>query len=104
MRARELKALEWSDEGGGTLRLLDQTLLPRREVWLSVRSAEAAAQSIREMVVRGAPAIGIAAAYAMALAAAEAQRSGASEATRRAQLDKARALLASTRPTAVNLF
>jgi methylthioribose-1-phosphate isomerase len=56
------------------------------------------------MVVRGAPAIGIAAAYGMVLAAAEAERAGTGQAASLAQLQKARALLASTRPTAVNLF
>ncbi|HZN94784.1 MAG TPA: S-methyl-5-thioribose-1-phosphate isomerase [Myxococcales bacterium] len=101
---RDLKALEWIDAGGGALRLLDQRLLPAREVWLHVHSAEAAAQTIREMVVRGAPAIGVTAAYAMALAAMEADKSGASEATRRAHLERARELLAASRPTAVNLF
>ena len=105
MRARELKAIEWVDsDSGGALRLLDQGLLPGREVWLTLHSVAAAAQSIREMVVRGAPAIGITAAYAMALAASEAERSGAPDAVRRAQLERARELLASTRPTAVNLF
>ncbi|HYV49929.1 MAG TPA: S-methyl-5-thioribose-1-phosphate isomerase [Myxococcaceae bacterium] len=104
MPARTLKAVEWIDAGGGALRLLDQRLLPGREVWLHIHSAEAAAQAIREMVVRGAPAIGITAAYAMALAAMEAEKAGAPEATRRAQLERARELLAATRPTAVNLF
>ena len=50
MPAREIKALEWIDAGGGALRLLDQGLLPGREVWLHVHSVEAAAQAIREMV------------------------------------------------------
>ncbi|HEY8206830.1 MAG TPA: S-methyl-5-thioribose-1-phosphate isomerase [Myxococcaceae bacterium] len=104
MHARELKAVDWIDAGGGALRLLDQRLLPGREVWLHIHSAQAAAQAIREMVVRGAPAIGITAAYAMALAAMEAEKTGAPEATRRVQLERARELLATTRPTAVNLF
>ncbi len=104
MLAREIKAVEWTDAGGGALRVLDQQLLPGREVWLHIHSAEAAAQAIREMVVRGAPAIGITAAYAMALAALEAEKSGAPEGARRAQLERARELLASSRPTAVNLF
>ena len=104
MLARDLKAVEWIDAGGGALRLLDQRLLPGREVWFHIHSPEAAAQAIREMVVRGAPAIGITAAYAMALAAMEAEKAGATEAARRAQLERARELLAATRPTAVNLF
>ncbi|HVE83169.1 MAG TPA: S-methyl-5-thioribose-1-phosphate isomerase [Myxococcales bacterium] len=108
MLAGALKAVEWADKevdgAGGSLRLLDQRLLPGREVWLHIRSPEAAAQAIREMVVRGAPAIGITAAYGMVLAALEAERAGASEAARRTQMDRARSLLAATRPTAINLF
>jgi methylthioribose-1-phosphate isomerase len=82
--------MEWAD---GQLRMLDQRVLPGREEWIDLRSHEAVAQAIRDMVVRGAPAIGVAAAYGMALAA----KNGA-------ELDRARQLLAASRPTAVNLF
>jgi len=78
---------------GDRLLMLDQRLLPLREVWLELRSAEEVAAAIRDMAVRGAPAIGIAAAYGMALAARCDQ-----------DLVQTREVLAASRPTAVNLF
>jgi methylthioribose-1-phosphate isomerase len=84
---------------GRALRLLDQRLLPAREAWLELETAPAIAIAIRDMAVRGAPAIGIAAAYGAAFA----MRSGASTPPAE-RFDTARRLLASTRPTAVNLF
>ncbi|MEQ9477885.1 MAG: S-methyl-5-thioribose-1-phosphate isomerase, partial [Algiphilus sp.] len=77
-------------EGG--LQLLDQRLLPLEARWLDIPNAAAAAQAIHEMVVRGAPAIGITAAYGLALAALQGEdREAAAE------------RLAASRPTAVNL-
>ena len=78
---------------GGALELLDQTRLPGAEVWLRCERPEQVADAIRHLAVRGAPAIGVAAAYALVLAARQPDVSfeGAAE------------LLASTRPTAVNL-
>ncbi len=84
---------------GRILRLLDQRLLPAREVWLELTKAPEIAVSIRDMAVRGAPAIGVAAAYGAAFAL----RSG-SPAPSRERFEVARRLLAATRPTAVNLF
>lgn len=84
---------------GRVLRLLDQRLLPEREVWLEIEKAAEVAVAIRDMAVRGAPAIGVAAAYGAAFAL----RSGA-PAPARERFDVARRLLAATRPTAVNLF
>ena len=84
---------------GSTLRLLDQRLLPAREVWLTLTKAPEVALAIREMAVRGAPAIGVAAGYGAAFAL----RSGA-PAPAAERFETARRLLASTRPTAVNLF
>lgn len=78
--------------------MLDQRRLPAEEVYLSYASAEEVATAIRDMVVRGAPAIGVAAAYAMVLAAGE-----KSSDFLRTVTDAATALRAS-RPTAVNLF
>ena len=72
--------------------LLDQRRLPDEEVELECRSAAEVAEAIRTLAVRGAPAIGIAAAYGYALAAARGE-----------DLDEAEALLRSSRPTAVNL-
>ena len=85
-----LSPLRWED---GVLYLLDQLKLPGEEVWVACRTEDEVADAIRRMVVRGAPAIGCAAAYGVALAA----RSGA-------DLERASAVLAASRPTAVNLF
>jgi methylthioribose-1-phosphate isomerase len=72
--------------------LLDQRRLPDETVWVECRSAAEVAEAIRTMVVRGAPAIGIAAAYGYAVAAARGE-----------DLHAAAAVLAASRPTAVNL-
>ena len=83
---------------GGALVLLDQRKLPQAVEWVEVRTARACAIAIRDMVVRGAPAIGCAAAYGAALAASEAAKSG-DPAAFAAGLAELRA----SRPTAVNL-
>ena len=85
-----VRAVQWC---GDHLRLLDQRRLPLEESWLDCRSADEVAQAIRDLVVRGAPAIGIAAAWGVVLAAG---RGGDLKAT----LAKLRA----ARPTAVNLM
>src|SRR3546814_11655551 len=64
LAAEKVKAIEWQ---GGQLRLLDQRKLPLEELWHTYDSAAAVAMAIRDMVVRGAPAIGISAAYGLAL-------------------------------------
>ena len=84
---------------GRLLRVLDQRLLPGEEVWLSFEKASEVALAIREMVVRGAPSIGVAAAYGAAFA----MRSGASTPPAE-RFETARRVLGATRPTAVNLF
>jgi len=76
----------------GKVRLLDQRRLPESEEWLTCSTAAQAAAAISAMVVRGAPAIGITAAYGMAMAARQEE-----------DLVEARAVLAKSRPTAVNL-
>ena len=81
------------DQQSGVLALLDQRLLPEREVWMECRTVDEVARAIKDMVVRGAPAIGCAAAYGLAIA----ERTGVA-------LDAAAATLRATRPTAVNLF
>lgn len=105
MNARELRAIDWQGDGAeGRLRLLDQRLLPGEERWVECRAVDEVAHAIRDMVVRGAPAIGVTAAYGMVLAVQEARRRGYPEsAAREAVLDAAERL-AATRPTAVNLF
>ena len=84
---------------GAQLALLDQRLLPGTEAWLSLNSAPEIALAIRDMAVRGAPAIGVAAAYGAAFSL----RSGGSTPPAE-RFETARRLLAATRPTAVNLF
>ena len=76
----------------GALRMLDQRLLPLEEQWLELRTWQEVAEAIRDMAVRGAPAIGVAAAYGLALAA------------RQGEFEAACKGLAASRPTAVNLF
>ncbi len=89
--------IEWiGDAATGHLRLLDQTLLPAETAWLECRDVESVWQAIRRLSVRGAPAIGIAAAYGCVL--------GAQQHPARSGLDAAAAHLAASRPTAVNLF
>ena len=94
-----VRAVSWKDEG---LRLLDQRYLPSREDYLNLRDAAAVAQAIRDMVVRGAPAIGIAAAYGVVLAARDAYAAAGADWTSAIAADLER--LAASRPTAVNLF
>ena len=84
---------------GRSIRMLDQRLLPGEEVWLTLEKPSEIALAIREMVVRGAPSIGVAAAYGAAFA----MRSGASTPPAE-RFETARRVLSATRPTAVNLF
>ncbi len=93
------------------LKLLDQRLLPEREEYVSCKSVEDVALAIRQMVVRGAPAIGVSAAYGMVLAARGALEELPREKDEEVSfsklflyLRKAGELLKSSRPTAVNLF
>jgi methylthioribose-1-phosphate isomerase len=93
-------AIRWAPDGHAA-ELLDQTLLPEAEVWLRIETADAMAEAIAALRVRGAPAIGIAAAMAVALAA---KRHVAEPADRfRAGVEHAAQRLVGTRPTAVNL-
>ncbi len=85
-----VQTMRWSDAG---LELLDQRRLPDEVVYVACRSADEVAAAIRDMVVRGAPAIGCAAAFGFAL---EARLGG--------DLGRAARVLAASRPTAVNLF
>ena len=87
---------------GGALEMLDQRALPERCVYLAFDSAQAVADGIRSMVVRGAPAIGCAAAYGIALEALGVQHEP--QTVFDATLERAFETLAQSRPTAVNLF
>src|ERR1051326_3128120 len=85
-----VETIQWTDDG---VVMIDQRRLPREEVFVTCRTYEEVAEAIRSMVVRGAPAIGVAAAMGVALGA----RQGADFETVCATLEQ-------TRPTAVNLF
>ena len=88
-----LKNIEWlGDAATGCLRLLDQTQLPNAETYIDCRDVQAVWDAIKCLAVRGAPAIGIAAAYGCVIGA------------QRGDLQAAAEHLATSRPTAVNLF
>jgi methylthioribose-1-phosphate isomerase len=89
-----VKAIEWVGGPGGFLRLLDQTRLPTEVVHRECRDLEAVRTAIRELAVRGAPAIGVSAAYGLVLWL---------QSNDPARIDDAINRLASSRPTAVNL-
>ena len=88
----------------GTVQLIDQRFLPHRLVIESVDSAEVMAQAIENMHVRGAPLIGVAAAFGVAIAAHRIMENNANDENWRNLLDATISRLAKTRPTAVNLF
>ena len=89
----------WLEDGA--VRLVDQTRLPEESLIVTCRTTDDVYEAIRAMRVRGAPAIGVAAAYGIALAAAHAR--GQSPQTALAAVEAAAARLAAARPTAVNL-
>lgn len=93
--------LHWRDDTW-SVDLLDQTALPENESYLSIDTPDAMADAIRRLQVRGAPAIGIAAAYGTVLAVPPSEEQTIEEA--RSDAHAAAALLRTTRPTAVNLF
>lgn len=86
----------------GQCEMLDQRLLPAEEVWLSYKTYEDVAEAIRSMVVRGAPAIGVAAAIGVWFGARDIETESSQEFY--TELEKVCDVLAATRPTAVNLF
>lgn len=92
-----MDAIRWE---GNTLYLLDQTRLPVHEDWIAYTDFRAVAKAITDMVVRGAPAIGVTAAYAYCLAALELREAPDFAAA----MEDAEQVLAASRPTAVNLF
>ena len=94
----EVRALHWT---GSRLRLLDQTRLPGEEVYLDLEAWPQVVEAVRELRVRGAPALGVAGAYALALAGQEYVSLGPREF--HSQLGIAAEQIAGARPTAVNL-
>jgi len=94
-----IKTLEWTDDG---LRFIDQTKLPTEEVYVTCKDYEEVAAAIRDMIVRGAPAIGVAAAMGIALGVRDAEGDHVSELRR--NFVQICDTMGETRPTAVNLF
>ena len=94
-----IKTVEWTKDG---VSMLDQRKLPAEEIYLMLRSYDEVAEAIRKMVIRGAPAIGVAAAMGIALGAS--QSVGTSVADLEDDLLYICDVMAKTRPTAVNLF
>jgi methylthioribose-1-phosphate isomerase len=94
-----LPTVAWTDAG---VVMIDQRKLPAKEVFVTCKSGAEVARAIKSMVIRGAPAIGVAAAYGLALE----MRRNKAKGTRQFTVDFQRTcdLLAGTRPTAVNLF
>ncbi|MBN2984957.1 MULTISPECIES: S-methyl-5-thioribose-1-phosphate isomerase [Cohnella] len=96
--SKVLQSVRWAE---GALELLDQRLLPEETVYLKLKTPEDVWEAIRELKVRGAPAIGISAAYGIVLGAAPVSGSAKDVA---AEVRRHADYLATSRPTAVNLF
>jgi len=94
-----ISTLEWTDSG---VRFIDQTKLPTEETYVTCRTSEQVADVIRNMVVRGAPAIGVAAAMGIALGMKNSKAETGAELKQ--DFDRCCELIGKTRPTAVNLF
>ncbi len=94
-----IRAITW---GGNSLFLLDQRILPKQKTEIELHTPEDVARAIRDMVVRGAPAIGITAAYGVVLAAKQRYQQNPQQWKQDIQQDMK--VLAESRPTAVNLF
>src|SRR5918995_5625779 len=94
-----LPTIDWQDDA---IVMVDQRKLPGQELYIRCRTPQEVARAIRTMVIRGAPAIGVAAAMGIALG----MRKSAAKGTRQYAVDfqKICDMMASTRPTAVNLF
>ncbi len=94
-----ITTLEWTPEG---VLFIDQTRLPMEEVYVTCRTYQEVAVAIRDMIVRGAPAIGVAAAMGVALGVRDS--SAKDVPSLRADLEQISKVIGATRPTAVNLF
>ena len=94
-----MRTIEWKD---GTVVIIDQTKLPNEAVWVKISDYKAMASAIKEMKLRGAPLIGVAAAYGLALTAFHSKSETRGELLK--DLEESAEVLRKTRPTAVNLF
>src|SRR4030066_2534429 len=93
------RTIEWTDEA---VVMIDQRLLPVREIYVKCRTCREVAEAIKEMIIRGAPAIGVAAAMGIALGAQGIKAAGFEEFYR--EYEKICDLLAGPRPPPVNLL
>lgn len=91
--------VEWTDEG---VRMLDQRLLPTEETWLMLKTFNDVADGIRDMVIRGAPAIGVSCAYGIALGAKNFVGTNVDDLEE--EIEYICDVMSKTRPTAINLF
>jgi methylthioribose-1-phosphate isomerase len=89
-----VETIQWTDEG---VVMIDQTRLPREQVFVTCKDYKEVAEAIRSMVIRGAPAIGVAAAMGVAIGALKSE-------DLHGEMEEICSVLAATRPTAVNLF
>lgn len=94
-----IQTLEWTDSG---VRFIDQTKLPTEEVYVLAKTYQEVADVIRNMIVRGAPAIGVAAAMGVAIGVQNSRAENVGDLKR--DLDQICDVIGKTRPTAVNLF
>jgi methylthioribose-1-phosphate isomerase len=94
-----LPTIEWNDEG---VVMIDQRKLPGAEIYVTCKTPKDVAKAIKTMVIRGAPAIGVAAAMGLALGVQQCKVTGTSKLA--AEFYKLCEMMAATRPTAVNLF
>src|ERR671925_1654577 len=94
-----LPTIEWKDDA---VVMIDQRKLPSTEVYVSCKTAAEVAKAIKTMVIRGAPAIGVAAAMGIALGMRRSSATGTKQFT--TEFQRTCDLMAGTRPTAVNLF
>lgn len=100
-KIKDIRPLKWK---GDSLLLIDQRKLPLKEEWIECKTYECVAKAIEDMVVRGAPAIGVVAAYGVVLGAKAIAKETKSFVDFKAKVELVINRLAATRPTAVNLF
>ncbi|HEV2732449.1 MAG TPA: S-methyl-5-thioribose-1-phosphate isomerase, partial [Terriglobales bacterium] len=94
-----VQTLQWTDSG---VRFIDQTKLPTEEAYVTCKTYQQVADAIRNMVVRGAPAIGVAAAMGIALGIKNSKAETVGEL--KPEFDEICDAIGNTRPTAINLF
>src|SRR5215207_1290857 len=94
-----LPTIEWKDDA---IVMIDQRKLPGAEVYVSCKAAPEVAKAIKTMIIRGAPAIGVAAAMGIALGMRRSKATGTKQFV--TEFQKLCDMMAATRPTAVNLF